>query len=124
MTLLSPLDWLSIAGFVLSAAGITVAVIQTYRAWQATKNLENEKRARNAAIWHNIALVLNAYETLEDARSYAKKLSDAGNIDALVAKLSSARRCVVDQYLDLLKAAVLDEPEFTEDTLKRWISQG
>lgn len=115
MTLLSPLDWLSIAGFVLSAAGITVAVIQTYRAWQATKNLENEKRARNAAIWHNIALVLNAYETLEDARSYAKKLSDAGNIDALVAKLSSARRCVVDQYLDLLKAAVLDEPEFTED---------
>jgi hypothetical protein len=104
--------------------GVVVAVIQTAKAREARDALLREQRNRNASIWHNIALVLNAYETIEDARAYSKELSTDVKCESLAAKLSSARRCIVDQYLDLLKAAILDEPAFTEDTIKMWIDQG
>lgn len=120
------LDLLNVLGFILTALGVIVAIVQTYKARQATANLEKEQRARNATIWHNIALTLNAYETLEDARAYLGTSSDGNNKspEVLAAKLASARRCVVDQYLDLLRSAVLDEAEFTEETVQLWKSQG
>jgi hypothetical protein len=123
---LSIQDWVAIVSLLFSIIGTLCAVIQTYRAHEANKRYNRKKREQNASIWHNISMVLNTYETLEDAREYAKnaKFNDNGRSEALLAKISSARRCVVDQYLILLKAAVLDEPEFNEQTLRKWISQG
>lgn len=121
---LSALDWLNIISFVLSALGLVIAAIQTAKAKEAKEALKREKRNRSASIWHNIALVLNAYETLEDARDYAKQLSGDSRMEALLAKLSSARRCTVDQYLDLLKSAVLDEEKFDQSTIDLWVKQG
>ena len=117
-------DWIGFTGALLSALGFAIAIVQTYRAWSANATLENEKRTRNATIWHNIALVLNAYETIEDARSALNNGADTTDTAVIAAKLSSARRCIVDHYLELLKSAVLDEPEFNEGTVRLWIEQG
>lgn len=108
-------------GILITCLGIGIAVIQTIRAEQTTRKLRRLERVQSAQIWHNIALTLNAYETLEDAREYAK---DGAQKEALVAKISSARRCIVDQYLDLIRAAALEEKEFTEQTVQRWVEQG
>lgn len=122
--LLVEMDWLNVGGFFLSLIGLAGTIIQTYRAKQVSEDLKQKKREQNASIWCNISMVLNTYDTLEDARIYANGASGPENMDALSAKISSARRCIVDQYLNLLKQAVLDEPDFSEEVLQRWIKQG
>jgi hypothetical protein len=118
------IDWIGIAGVLLGVAGVAISLVQTYRYEEARERLIRIKRARNATIWHNIALVLNAYESLEDAREFSSQQDLNASRDALQGKIASARRSVIDQYLDLLKEAVLDEEHFSEDTIEYWKSIG
>ena len=118
------IDWINVLGISLGVVGIGISLLQTYRYEEARERLAQIKRVRNATIWHNIALVLNAYDTLEDARQFVSEGELSVGKDALQAKISSARRCVVDQYLDLLKEAVLDEEHFSEETIEYWRSIG
>ena len=71
---------------------------------------------KQADIWSNIALALQAYDTLEDARDLVRAMGDPD----LAGKLNSARRSTVAQYLQLLRQAILEEPEFTEQTVEEW----
>ena len=122
---LSGWDLMNVGGFLLTIIGIWIAIYQTMRARSAEKDFLDQKRIRNAEIWHNIALTLNAYDTLEDARVYSKSLKTKdAKTEAIFAKLSSARRSIVDQYLGLMRSAVLDEAHFDEETLNRWIAHG
>ena len=114
-------DILNATGLIFSVAGLVLAISQTLRYNQARKDLNELQRRHNADIWQGISLTLQAYETLDDAR----------NIDVsgprrpeLAAKLGSARRAVVAQYVHQLRQATLDEPEFTDETVERWRSIG
>jgi hypothetical protein len=106
---------LNVVSGVATVVSFGLAVVQTIRYRQAKANLEQLQRIKNADIWSGIALTLQAYETLDDARLLAPP--DAPELSA---KLSSARRSVVSQYINQLRQAVLDEPEFTEETVERW----
>lgn len=83
--------------------------------------LHQIKRNRNAEIWTNIAMTLNAYDSIDDAREICMKNEiDDHNSRMLLSKINSSRRGVVTQYLHLLKEAVLDEEKFDEDTVEEW----
>ena len=67
-------------------------------------------------------MLLEAYETLEDARNLVEVTEDLD--PKLYAKISSARRSIVNQYLQYLKEAVLDEDDFTSEILDSWVKSG
>jgi|GEM_PF-6663934 len=113
---------IGIVGSVASIIGLVVAIIQTIRFRNASENVRMLKRHRNATIWSNISMLLEAYETLEDARNLVEVTEDLD--PKLYAKISSARRSIVNQYLQYLKEAVLDEDDFTSEILDSWVKSG
>lgn len=107
--------WLNVVAGLVGIVSFILAFVQTLRYRQAEKDLQFFRRSKNADIWGNIALVLQAYESLDDARTLVRRRQVE-----LAGKLSSARRAIVGQYIQLLKQAILDEPEFTEETIQYW----
>lgn len=112
-----------IAG-IATVAAFVVSIVQTIRYKSSQSNLKQLQRSRNATIWHGISLVLSAYESIEDARELVFDDDNPNQKALLYAKISSARRSMVSQYLHLLTEAVLDEEEFTEHTVKEWQRTG
>lgn len=110
---------LQVAEVVIALLGFLLAAVQTLRHRAVKREADQLRRIRNASIWAEITRTLHAYESLEDARGLVPE-----DQPALAAKISSARRSVVSQYVELLKEAALDEERFSEDTIQRWISQG
>ena len=117
------LDLFNVIAGIATLIGLGISLVQTMRYRAAERNLEQLKRSRNADIWLNIAMVLGAYETIDDVRQMLAG-QDPPQRDVLSAKVGSARRCIVNQYMQLLKEAVLDEDEFTEATVQQWRSIG
>jgi hypothetical protein len=114
-------DVLNATGLALSVLGLVVALAQTLRYREAQKSLSEIKRRNNADIWQGMSLILQAYESLDDARSI--RLLGFPRSD-LAAKISSARRAVIALYIHQLRQATLDEPVFTEETIRHWIKTG
>jgi hypothetical protein len=81
--------------------------------------LDQARRSRNANIWHSISLILQAYDSIDDARALAAQ-SAAAEAPLLLAKINSTRRSIINQYLQQLKEAILDEEIFTEETVREW----
>lgn len=106
---------LNLIASVVGILSLGLAIAQTVRARNARAELERIRRIKNADIWSGISLTLQAYETIDDARELIPE-----GAHELSAKIGSARRAIVGQYLQQLRQAVLDEPEFTEETVKEW----
>lgn len=111
---------LGLIGGIASVLGLLVAVVQTMRYRESQRHLHELKRRRNATIWSIISGVLQAYESLEDARDLLKAHNNSLNRELALSKVTSARRSTVNQYVQLLREAVLDEEEFTETTVEEW----
>lgn len=114
-------DWslfLAVVGTFVSLLGFSLSIIQTIRYHNSQRDLEQLRRARNANIWSNIGMILQAYESIDDARQLAR--GDRFDKEALYAKINSVRRTIVNHYLQLLKEAILDEEVFTEETVEDW----
>jgi hypothetical protein len=118
------IDWITVAAGIATVLGFALSVLQTLRYLDARNDLAQLKRSRNANIWLNIAMTLNAYESIEDARNLVGDDDNPRQKELLMSKINSVRRCMVDQYLQLLKEAVLDEEEFTESTIAHWQNIG
>lgn len=113
------MTWINLLGAAASVIGIGIAIAQTFRYREARRLLVEIRRNRSAEIWGGIALTLQAYDTIEDARELVPDTASA-----LSGKVASARRVVVAQYLQQLRQAVLDEPVFNERVLQNWIANG
>lgn len=111
----------SIFGLVTSVLGIVIAVIQTLRFRASQELLREVKRIRNASIWTNIALILQAFDSVENGLKI-EPLPE--NVEKLHNKFQIVRRTIVNCYFQMLRDATLDEPEFNEETLERWKAQG
>lgn len=109
-------------GSLASFIGLVIAYVQWRNYRSAEQQLLTIRRHRNADIWTNISLLLQAYESIEDARNLWST-SEISNTQ-LLAKINSARRSIVSQYLHLLKEAALDEPRFSDQTIQEWIKCG
>lgn len=110
-------DGWAILQTIVATLGLVLALVQTLRYRSAKSELDKVNRMKIADIWANISMTLEAYETLEDARRINSR---SENDPTLSAKLNSARRSVVAQYIQLLRQAAMAEPEFTEETVKEW----
>jgi len=116
---------MDIFNFIAGAASIislVVAIIQHQKYKATKKDYEKLRQIRNAQIWSNILLTLEAYNTLDQAKQkiYQKEVDQ----DLLPLIIISARKSLVAQYIKLLEQAVLDEDEFTEETAKEWRKKG
>jgi hypothetical protein len=109
---------LTAIGFVATCLSLAIAVVQTVRHSELRKSLEKIRRAKEAEIWTCIGIVLKTYDSLEQAVQILKTREQV-DFEALV-KIQSARRGIVDQYRMLLKEAVLEEEEFSIDTIEKW----
>lgn len=119
------MDWeilLAVASSIASIAGLAVAVIQTVR-FRAAKRANKElRRSRNTQIWGNIVLALQAFERLEPLKDTHPDVESLP--DDVKKRVVAARQSVVDQYLRLLEQAILDENEFTAETVDLWCESG
>jgi len=108
-------------GTIASIIGLAIAIIQTFRYRAANENFKKLKQVRNTQIWGSIALTLEAYDTLNEA----KQIIEKKHVDNDIAlKIVSARKSVVAQYLRLLEQAILDEELFTAETAAEWREKG
>jgi hypothetical protein len=110
-----------IAGTIVSIIGLIIAIIQSMKYKAANENYKKLKQIRNTQIWGSISLILEAYDTLDEA----KKILEEREIDSEISlKIVSARKSIVAQYLRLLEQAILDEPTFTIETANEWRKKG
>ncbi|MFA5015897.1 MAG: hypothetical protein WC549_10260 [Actinomycetota bacterium] len=110
--------FLGILGIVLSFFGFGIAIFQTVRNIELKRALNRIKKIRNAEVWTIIGICLTVFDSLEEARKfiYSRKKID----HEVLSKITSARRGTVDQYRYLLMEAVLDEPTYNIETIKKW----
>lgn len=103
------IDWglaLAAIGTLGTVVATVVSVLQTAR-YSSQRNRSRElERIRKATVWGNIAMVLEAYQTLDDARGICASDGELKK-ELLCSKISSARSAVVTQYQQLLKEAAL-----------------
>ena len=111
----------TIVEIVTTVLALVVAAVQTVRYKHSQSLIKDLKRAKNATIWTHIAIVLEAYYTIEDARDKCEKDQEKGEV---FAKITSARRTIVILWLDMLKEAALDEEEYNLKTIEKWIKLG
>jgi hypothetical protein len=105
-------------GTFLALLGVAIAVLQTVRYKQLEDTLKQIKRAKKAAIWTNIGIIVKVFDSLEDARHL---MLNRDKVDyEILSKIASARRGTVDQYRELLEEAILEEPIFNMETIEKW----
>ena len=78
--------------------------------------------AENVARRHVIIWTVRTFDSLDEARDLIASREPVD--DEVISKISSARRGTVDHWRELLKDAVLQEPEFNSATLEKWIEMG
>jgi hypothetical protein len=110
---------LNVTAGVITIISFILALTQTLRYKQARDSLAEIRRIKNAEIWSDIATTLQAYKSLDEARELVP--SDSKD---LYGKVNSARRAIITHYIQLLRQAILDEPEFTEETVEFWKRTG
>lgn len=111
-----------IIGIVLTLASLAVALWQTVRNKRLRDALERARRTRNADTWVNIGVVVRTFDSLEEAR---RLVCSRESVDhEVLSKIQSARRGTVDQYRQLLKDAVLQEPEYSLKIVRKWELMG
>lgn len=103
MTLNELATW---AGLIASLAGLLLAAAQTIR-------LRDLKRRTKADIWHAIAATLSLINNLEKSKLIE---SNKGAADSY--------KGATDLYRHLLRIAILEEPSFDEETIRKWRSTG
>ncbi len=116
-------DNMNVAGGIASVLSVIVAVVQTVRYRQAARLLRHVERSRNAATWQNIVMVLRVYDSLHEVTEMDRQVIQTSP-DRLMAKINRARECVVNQWIQLIKEAALEEPIFNEEVIERWQRQG
>ncbi len=122
---------LAIVGFVLTAVGLVVAFIQTYKNKQLEDALSKINKHDEAEMWTTIGIVVKTFDSLDEARAQlngilSQKTSQPVKLELekVFSKLQSARRGTIDQYKHLLKEASLREKKFDMNIIKRWIISG
>ena len=118
----------TVVGVLATVGSTLVAAIQGVRFGNVQRNFNTFRSSNNHRTWGDIQLILELYETLDEARTHAldpsKLPSDTSPTAYLASKLSSARRSAIAAYLRLLEQAIDDEDEFTEETAKEWLRLG
>ena len=108
-------------GTAASIVGLVVAAIQSVRARQLRRYADHLERIRRVNVWAFIGMTLEAFDTLDELREI--EIAEC-NEAQIAAKIASARRSAGMQYLQLLKEAVLSEPDFTNETVDLWAENG
>ena len=96
----------SILGTIASLAGLAVAGIQIIR-------LRQVKRRTNADVWLSIRTVISMVGKLETSESRKQDT-----------KVSEVYSKSVELYRHLLKQAIMDEKNFSEETILKWRAAG
>ncbi|MCO5261208.1 MAG: hypothetical protein M9916_13795 [Crocinitomicaceae bacterium] len=112
---------IGISGGVASIIGLGIALLQYLKYKKAKESLEKLKEIRNTQLWGSITLLLETYNTLEEAKEL---LNEDGISQELSLKVISARKSTVAQYLRLLEQAILDHPNFTTEIAEKWREKG
>ena len=108
-----------------SLVSVPFGVVQFFRYRVARDALRRLKTLNKNRLWGDIQLLLEAYETLDEARNpehAARMKINMGQYHTI--KIASARKGVVALYLRLLEHAINEEEEFTSETAKRWFESG
>jgi hypothetical protein len=82
--------------------------------WSQAIKARDLRRRINADIWKLIA----------SAQAVRAELESSEPFKQCNAQVRGVWGKIIEQYRDLLKTAILDEPRFTEETIQKWLSSG
>jgi hypothetical protein len=113
---------LTIIGVVFGFLCIMIAIYQTLRYQQIKNILRKIERAENAEMWMNIGIIVRIFDSLEKAANLIMKRVRVDN--EVLSEVTSAKRGISDQYLSLLKEAVLAESHYNMAVIEKWVTMG
>jgi flagellar biosynthesis chaperone FliJ len=127
-------DWASsdtlwaVVGAIAAVAATCVAIIELVRRNALDRQFTAYRRVNANRIWGHIQIVLEAYETLDEAKKApARGLTEKDRVERerfLCDKIISARKAVVAAYLRLLEQAISEQDRFDEQVAQRWLQMG
>ena len=118
---MSSLAW-TILGTVLTAVGLAVAVIQSFRYQEAARLLRTLRDREQIANWALYDLITQAYDQVREARDELR--DESGGSRKALENAARAVSLLNAMWLNTVEHAAALEPEFSEQTLDRWEALG
>jgi len=132
------LSWLSevassdtlwaVIGAIAAVVATCIAIVELVRRNAIDRQFAAYRRVNANRVWGHIQIVLEAYETLDEAKKApAPGTTERDRIERerfLCDKIISARKAVVAAYLRLLEQAISEQDKFDEEVAQRWLQMG
>jgi hypothetical protein len=123
----SELFW-AIFGAIFTTVATCIALLELTKKRAVDRQFGIYKRDSKNRVWGHIQLILEVYNTLDEARNLPKADALAQGYDDYEAflcdKITSARKGIVASYLRLIEQAISIEEGFNEETALRWRQMG
>lgn len=113
---------LSIAGLIIGITGAILAVREKFLSIELRKTVERIEKWKITQIWTNIGIVATVFDALDEAKMMIQERQTVDH--EVLRKVESARRGTIDHYRVLLQEAVLAEPNFDMETIRKWKQAG
>jgi hypothetical protein len=118
----------AVVGALAAVVATCIAIIELVRRNVLDRQFAAYRRVNTNRVWGHIQILLEAYETLDEAKnSKPQGTSVQDRIERerfLCDKIISARKAVVATYLRLLEQAISEHDQFNEEIAQRWLQMG